>query len=68
MGWRGSRILLGVSLFALGILAAFARNEPGAREALAVRGPTAATRAGRAVLAYYGFGPAPRPRSRGRRR
>jgi cell division protein FtsW len=55
---------LGVSLFAIGILAAFARNEPGAREALAARGPTSARRARRVVAAFYGFGPAPRRRPR----
>lgn len=53
---------LGVSLFAVGILAAFARNEPGAREALALRGPTPVRRARRAVASFYGFGPAPRRR------
>ncbi len=58
---------LGVSLFALGILAAFARQEPAAREALARRGPSVGVRARRTVLAYYGFGPAPRPRARPRR-
>jgi cell division protein FtsW len=53
---------LGVSLFAIGVLAAFARNEPGAREALAARGPTVVVRARRAVASFYGFGPAPRRR------
>ena len=55
---------LGVSLFSIGILAAFARNEPGAREALAARGPTAVARARRGLAAFYGFGPAPRGRAR----
>jgi cell division protein FtsW len=53
---------LGVSLFSIGLLAAFARNEPGAREALAARGPTAVLRARRTLAAFYGFGPAPRRR------
>ncbi len=57
---------LAVSLFAIGILAAFARNEPGARAALAARGPTVAVRARRSVAAFYGFGPAPRRRRRKR--
>jgi cell division protein FtsW len=57
---------LGVSLFAIGILAAFARNEPGAREALAARGPTVVLRGRRLVAAFYGFGPAPRRRRRTR--
>ena len=57
---------LGVSLFAIGILAAFARNEPGAREALAARGPTWVVRSRRAVASFYGFGPAPRRRARKR--
>ncbi|HWL37122.1 MAG TPA: putative lipid II flippase FtsW [Frankiaceae bacterium] len=55
---------LGVSLFSIGLLAAFARNEPGAREALAARGPTAVLRARRTLAAFYGFGPAPRRRKR----
>jgi cell division protein FtsW len=55
---------LGVSLFAIGVLAAFARNEPGAREALAARGPTPVKRARRVVASFYGFGPAPRRRRR----
>jgi cell division protein FtsW len=55
---------LGVSLFAIGILAAFARNEPGARAALAARGPTLLVRGRRVVAAFYGFGPAPRRRAR----
>ena len=55
---------LGVSLFSIGLLAAFARNEPGAREALAARGPTAVLRARRTLAAFYGFGPAPRRRRR----
>jgi cell division protein FtsW len=55
---------LGVSLFSIGLLAAFARNEPGAREALAARGPTAVLRARRSLAAFYGFGPAPRRRKR----
>jgi cell division protein FtsW len=59
---------LGVSLFAIGILAAFARNEPGARAALAARGPTVAVRGRRALAAFYGFGPAPRRRPRPRQR
>lgn len=57
---------LGVSLFAIGVLAAFARNEPGAREALAARGPTVVARSRRAVAAFYGFGPAPKRRKRTR--
>jgi cell division protein FtsW len=57
---------LGVSLFAIGILAAFARNEPGAREALAARGPTYVSRTRRGLAAFYGFGPAPRRRPRKR--
>ena len=57
---------LGVSLFSIGLLAAFARNEPGAREALAARGPTHAARARRAVATFYGFGPAPRRRAKKR--
>jgi cell division protein FtsW len=55
---------LGVSLFSIGLLAAFARNEPGARAALASRGPTLPVRARRAAAAFYGFGPAPRRRPR----
>jgi cell division protein FtsW len=55
---------LGVSLFSIGILAAFARNEPGARAALAARGPTLAARGRRAVAHFYGFGPGPRRRPR----
>jgi cell division protein FtsW len=62
MSFGGSS--LGVSLFAIGVLAAFARNEPGAREALAARGPTTVRRARRAVASFYGFGPAPRRRRR----
>ena len=57
---------LGVSLFSIGLLASFARNEPGAREALAARGPSVLVRGRRAVAAFYGFGPAPRRRSRKR--
>lgn len=57
---------LGVSLLCIGILAAFARQEPGAREALAARGPTVVKRTRRAVAAFYGFGPAPRRRPRRR--
>jgi cell division protein FtsW len=57
---------LGVSLFSIGLLAAFARNEPGAREALAARGPTHPARLRRAVASFYGFGPAPRRRARKR--
>ena len=57
---------LAVSLVSIGLLASFARNEPGAREALAARGPSYARRARRAVAAFYGFGPAPRRRSRKR--
>ncbi|HVF06802.1 MAG TPA: putative lipid II flippase FtsW [Frankiaceae bacterium] len=57
---------LGVSLFSIGLLASFARNEPGAREALAARGPSYVVRGRRAVAAFYGFGPAPRRRARKR--
>lgn len=60
------------TLFALGMLASFARREPGAAEAIAARGPGPATRTLRLASRYYGFGPAPstsRPlRSRRRRR
>jgi cell division protein FtsW len=55
---------LGVSLLCIGILAAFARNEPGAREALAARGPSVVRRGRRALAVFYGFGPAPRRRRR----
>ena len=53
---------LGVSLFAVGMLAAFARRERGAAAAIAARGPRPVARARRHVLAYYGFGPGPRRR------
>lgn len=55
---------LAVSLMCIGILAAFARQEPGAREALALRGPSFVRRSRRAVASFYGFGPAPRRRKR----
>ena len=55
---------LGVSLFSIGVLASFARNEPGAREAMALRGPTVVRRTRRAVAAFYGFGPAPKRKRR----
>jgi len=55
---------LGVSLLCIGILAAFARQEPGARDAIAARGPTVVKRSRRAVAAFYGCGPAPRRRRR----
>lgn len=55
---------LAVSLVCIGILAAFARHEPGAQEALALRGPSVVRRGRRAVAAFYGFGPAPRRRKR----
>jgi cell division protein FtsW len=47
------------TLFALGMLASFARREPGAAEALAARGPGPLERATRWSARYYGFGPAP---------
>ncbi len=53
---------LGVTLFAVGMLAAFARREPGVSAALAARGPRLPARGRRAVAAFYGFGPGPRPR------
>jgi cell division protein FtsW len=55
---------LGVSLLCIGILAAFARQEPGAHDAIAARGPTVVKRSRRALAAFYGFGPAPRRRAR----
>ncbi|HVE62667.1 MAG TPA: putative lipid II flippase FtsW [Mycobacteriales bacterium] len=55
---------LGVTLFAVGMLAAFARREPGVSVALAARGPRLPARTRRAVAAFYGFGPGPRPRGR----
>ena len=55
---------LGVSLFAIGMLAAFARREPGAAAAIAARGPRPVARARRRVAAFYGFGPGPRRRAR----
>ncbi|HVE98383.1 MAG TPA: putative lipid II flippase FtsW [Mycobacteriales bacterium] len=51
---------LGVSLFAVGMLAAFARRERGAAAALAARGPMPVARLRRKVGAFYGFGPGPR--------
>jgi cell division protein FtsW len=47
------------TLFALGMLASFARREPGAAEALAARGPGPLQRTTRWAARYYGFGPAP---------
>jgi cell division protein FtsW len=47
------------TLFAIGMLAAFARHEPGAAAALAARRPGPARRVGRWAVRYYGFGPAP---------
>lgn len=47
------------TLFAIGMLAAFARHEPGAAHALAARGPGVSARLGRWAVRYYGFGPAP---------
>jgi cell division protein FtsW len=55
---------LGVSLFAVGMLAAFARREPGAAAAIAARGPRPVARARRRVAGFYGFGPGPRRRAR----
>jgi len=55
---------LGVTLFAVGMLAAFARREPGVSAALAARGPRLSARCRRTVASFYGFGPGPRPRSR----
>jgi len=55
---------LGVSLFAIGMLAAFARREPGAAAAIAARGPRPVARARRRVASFYGLGPGPRRRSR----
>ncbi len=55
---------LGVSLFAVGMLAAFARREPGAAAAIAARGPRPVARARRRLAGFYGFGPGPRRRSR----
>jgi cell division protein FtsW len=69
ISFGGSSLL--TTLFAVGMLAAFARNEPEAAAALAARGPTAVRRAGRWAVRYYGFGPAPsgpgRRRTRTRR-
>lgn len=62
------------TLFALGMLASFARREPGAAEALAARGAGPVKLSVRAAARYYGFGPAPSSapasaaRSRRRRR
>jgi cell division protein FtsW len=64
------------TLFALGMLASFARREPGAAEALAARGPRPLRRGIRWAARYYGFGPGPyepgartsRPRNRRRQR
>jgi cell division protein FtsW len=47
------------TLFAIGMLASFARREPGAAEALAARGPLPIRRGARWAARYYGFGPAP---------
>jgi cell division protein FtsW len=47
------------TLFALGMLASFARREPGAAEALAARGTGPVQHAMRWAARYYGFGPAP---------
>lgn len=55
-----------VSLFAIGMLASFARHEPRAAAALASRGVGPVVRGRRAVALYYGFAPAtPRPLPRG---
>lgn len=59
------------TLFALGMLASFARREPGAAEALAARGIGPVGRTARWAARYYGFGPAPSgapPKRRRRRR
>ena len=47
------------TLFALGMLASFARREPGAAEALAARGAGPVAQTLRSAARYYGFGPAP---------
>jgi cell division protein FtsW len=47
------------TLFAIGMLAAFARHEPGAAAAIAARRPGPVRRLGRWAVRYYGFGPAP---------
>ncbi|MEO6713416.1 MAG: putative lipid II flippase FtsW [Mycobacteriales bacterium] len=58
------------TLVALGMLASFARREPGAAEALAARGIGPVARTARWAARYYGFGPAPAgsPGTSGRRR
>jgi cell division protein FtsW len=54
---------LAVSFFAIGMLASFARHEPGAQAALASRGPGPLRRTRRLAASFYGFGPGPVRRS-----
>ena len=56
------------TLFALGMLASFARREPGAAEALAARGAGPLRQSLRWAARYYGFGPAPSGQARQRTR
>ena len=68
ISFGGSSLI--VSFFAIGMLASFARHEPGAQTALASRGPGPVRRVRRRAAAYYGFGPGPtrRPTGSARRR
>jgi cell division protein FtsW len=50
---------LAMSMLAIGMLASFARSEPGVAEALAARGPGALQRTRRWARDYYGFRPSP---------
>jgi cell division protein FtsW len=59
---------LAMSMLAIGVLASFARSEPGVAEVLAARGPSLTFRVRRWARAYYGFLPVPKQRGRDVRR
>jgi cell division protein FtsW len=66
ISFGGSSLI--VTLFAIGMLASFARAEPGAPAALAARGPNVLSRGRRRLALYYGFGPGPRRAPKAARR